>query len=434
MGDVAESVKVGLLGLGTVGTGVASIITRHQKELQHQVGCPVEIKKVLVRDKQKLRESLIQDALLTEDPYEVIQDQEIDIIVEVIGGVEQTKDWLLAALNQKKHVVTANKDLMAIHGAQLLKSAVENQCDLYYEASVAGGIPILRSLSDGLSADRIKKIMGIVNGTTNYILTKMSTEGSSYEEVLKQAQDLGFAESDPTSDVEGLDAARKMAILATLGFSAPISLTDVSVEGISSISDADLHYAERLGYTMKLIGIADRTDGKIDVSVRPTLLPNEHPLSSVHNEYNAVYIHGEAVGETMFYGPGAGSLPTATAVVSDLVTVMKNMRLGVNGKSVLAPMNEKTLKEAQEISSQYFIRLRVLDQTGTFSAITALFAEFDVSFEKLLQLPVEGEELAEIIVVTHQTSKQTFDGLIERLKNVEVVESVESSYCVEGGN
>ncbi len=434
MGDVAESVKVGLLGLGTVGTGVASIITRHQKELQHQVGCPVEIKKVLVRDKQKLRESLIQDALLTEDPYEVIQDQEIDIIVEVIGGVEQTKDWLLAALNQKKHVVTANKDLMAIHGAQLLKSAVENQCDLYYEASVAGGIPILRSLSDGLSADRIKKIMGIVNGTTNYILTKMSTEGSSYEEVLKQAQDLGFAESDPTSDVEGLDAARKMAILATLGFSAPISLTDVSVEGISSISDADLHYAERLGYTMKLIGIADRTDGKIDVSVRPTLLPNEHPLSSVHNEYNAVYIHGEAVGETMFYGPGAGSLPTATAVVSDLVTVMKNMRLGVNGKSVLAPMNEKTLKEAQEISSQYFIRLRVLDQTGTFSAITALFAEFDVSFEKLLQLPVEGEELAEIIVVTHKTSKQTFDGLIERLKNVEVVESVESSYCVEGGN
>ncbi|MBM0066242.1 homoserine dehydrogenase [Alkalicoccobacillus gibsonii] len=431
---MAESVKVGLLGLGTVGTGVASIITRHQKELQHQVGCPVEIKKVLVRDKQKLRESLIQDALLTEDPYEVIQDQEIDIIVEVIGGVEQTKDWLLAALNQKKHVVTANKDLMAIHGAQLLKSAVENQCDLYYEASVAGGIPILRSLSDGLSADRIKKIMGIVNGTTNYILTKMSTEGSSYEEVLKQAQDLGFAESDPTSDVEGLDAARKMAILATLGFSAPISLTDVSVEGISSISDADLHYAERLGYTMKLIGIADRTDGKIDVSVRPTLLPNEHPLSSVHNEYNAVYIHGEAVGETMFYGPGAGSLPTATAVVSDLVTVMKNMRLGVNGKSVLAPMNEKTLKEAQEISSQYFIRLRVLDQTGTFSAITALFAEFDVSFEKLLQLPVEGEELAEIIVVTHKTSKQTFDGLIERLKNVEVVESVESSYCVEGGN
>lgn len=434
MGDVAESVKVGLLGLGTVGTGVASIITRHQKELQHQVGCPVEIKKVVVRDKQKFRESLIQDSLLTEDPYDVIQDQEIDIVVEVIGGVEQTKEWLLDALKQKKHVVTANKDLMAIHGAQLLKTAVENQCDLYYEASVAGGIPILRSLSDGLSADRIKKIMGIVNGTTNYILTKMSTEGSSYEDVLKQAQDLGFAESDPTSDVEGLDAARKMAILATLGFSAPVSLNDVSVEGISNISDTDLHYAERLGYTMKLIGIADRTDGKIDVSVRPTLLPNEHPLSSVHNEYNAVYIHGEAVGETMFYGPGAGSLPTATAVVSDLVTVMKNMRLGVNGKSVLAPMNEKKLKEASEIGSQYFIRLRVLDQTGTFSAITALFAEFDVSFEKLLQLPVEGEELAEIIVVTHKTSKQTFDGLIERLKNVEVVESVESSYCVEGGN
>ncbi|MDQ0206601.1 homoserine dehydrogenase [Alkalicoccobacillus murimartini] len=431
---MAESVKVGLLGLGTVGTGVASIITRHQKELQHQVGCPVEIKKVLVRDKQKLRENSFEDTLLTEDPYEVINDEDIDVIVEVIGGVEQTKEWLLRALLNHKHVVTANKDLMAIHGAELLKAAVENDCDLYYEASVAGGIPILRSLSDGLSADRITKIMGIVNGTTNYILTKMSTKGSSYDEVLKQAQELGFAESDPTADVEGLDAARKMAILATLGFSSPISLDDVSVQGISTISDVDLKYADRLGYTVKLIGIADRTKGKIDVSVRPTLLPNEHPLSSVHNEYNAVYIHGEAVGETMFYGPGAGSLPTATAVVSDLVTVMKNMRLGVNGKSVLAPMNEKLLKSSEEINSQYFIRLKVPDRTGTFSAITSLFAEYDVSFEKLLQLPVEGEELAEIIVVTHKTSKQTFEGLLERLKNVEVVESVESSYCVEGGN
>ncbi|TSB48212.1 homoserine dehydrogenase [Alkalicoccobacillus porphyridii] len=431
---MAESVKVGLLGLGTVGTGVASIITRHQKELQHQIGCPVEIKKVLVRNKQKLRENSFEDELLTEDPQDVLLDDEIDVIVEVIGGVEQTKEWLITALSQQKHVVTANKDLMAIHGATLLEKAAEYGCDLYYEASVAGGIPILRSLSDGLSADRITKIMGIVNGTTNYILTKMSTYGSSYDDVLKQAQELGFAESDPTADVEGLDAARKMAILATLGFSAPVSLDDVKVKGISGISDIDLDYAKRLGYTIKLIGIADRSEGKIDVSVRPTLLPNEHPLSSVHNEYNAVYIHGEAVGETMFYGPGAGSLPTATAVVSDLVTVMKNMRLGINGKSTLAPMNAKQLKANDEIHTQYFIRLRVIDRTGIFSAITSLFAEYEVSFEKLLQLPVEGEELAEIIIVTHKTSQQTFEELLERLNQVDVVESVESSYCVEGGN
>lgn len=431
---MTESVKVGLLGLGTVGTGVASIITRHQKELQHQIGCPVEIKKVLVRNKQKLRENSFEDSLLTENPDDVILDDEIDVIVEVIGGVDQTKEWLLKALSQRKHVVTANKDLMAIHGATLLKAAAEYDCDLYYEASVAGGIPILRSLSDGLSADRITKIMGIVNGTTNYILTKMSTLGSSYDEVLKQAQELGFAESDPTADVEGLDAARKMAILATLGFSAPVSLEDVSVQGISGISDIDLDYAKRLGYTIKLIGMADRNKGKIDVSVRPTLLPNEHPLASVHNEYNAVYIHGEAVGETMFYGPGAGSLPTATAVVSDLVTVMKNMKLGVNGKNTLAPMNEKQLKTNDEIHTQYFVRLRVVDRTGIFSAITSLFAEYDVSFEKLLQLPVEGEELAEIIIVTHQTSKQTFEALLQRLNDTDVVESVESSYCVEGGN
>ncbi|KGA95853.1 homoserine dehydrogenase [Alkalihalobacillus alcalophilus ATCC 27647 = CGMCC 1.3604] len=430
---MTKAVGVGLLGFGTVGSGVVEIIQRHQNELQHKVGCPVEVKKILVRDVNKQRKVEVNRSILTEVASDVIYDPEVDIIVEVMGGIEDTKLQLIEALNQKKHVVTANKDLMALHGAELLKVAAENQCDLFYEASVAGGIPILKGLSDGLSADRITKMMGIVNGTTNYILTKMTQEGSSYEEVLSQAQELGFAESDPTADVEGLDAARKMAILATLGFSVKVQLDDVSVRGISSVSDADLHYSHQLGYTMKLIGLAQRDEDRIEVSVQPTLLPHHHPLSSVHNEYNAVYVYGEAVGETMFYGPGAGSLPTATAAMSDLVQVIRNMRLGVNGKTVQEPLHERVLKEDKEIESQYFIRLKVVDRAGTFSTITSLFAEYEVSFEKLLQLPIEGEEAAEVIIITHKTNKENYQLLINRLNELAVVHSLESSYRVEGG-
>lgn len=241
---------------------------------------------------------------MTKNADEVIQDPDIDVVIEVMGGVEHTKEYILQALKAKKHVVTANKDLMAVYGTELLDAATENGCDLFYEASVAGGIPILRSLVDGLASDRITKMMGIVNGTTNFILTKMSKQGSPYGEVLKEAQELGYAESDPTADVEGLDAARKMAILARLGFSMHVDLEDVSVKGISEVTDEDISYSKRLGYTMKLIGIANRTRDKVEVSVQPTLLPDFHPLASVNNEYNAVYVYGEAVGETMFYGPG----------------------------------------------------------------------------------------------------------------------------------
>ncbi len=298
-----EAIRIGLLGLGTVGSGVVKIIQDHQDKLMHQVGCPVTIKKVLVKDIDKKRDADLPKDVLTTEVYDVIDDPEVDVIIEVIGGVEQTKQYLLDALKAKKHVVTANKDLIAVYGSELLAAAKENGCDLYYEASVAGGIPILRTLEEGLSSDRITKMMGIVNGTTNFILTKMIKEKSPYEEVLKEAQDLGFAEADPTADVEGLDAARKMAILARLGFSMDVDLDDVKVKGISRITDEDISFSKRLGYTMKLIGIAQRDDNKIEVSVQPTLLPDHHPLSAVHNEFNAVYVYGEAVGETMFYGP-----------------------------------------------------------------------------------------------------------------------------------
>nr|WP_066315341.1 homoserine dehydrogenase [Bacillus sp. FJAT-29814] len=429
-GDYVKAISIGLLGLGTVGSGVVQIIKNHQDKLMHQVGCPVAVKKILVQDLYKTRMIEVEQEMLTSNPDDILLDEEIDVVIEVMGGVDDTKDYLITALRQGKHVVTANKDLMALHGSELLTVASEYGCDLFYEASVAGGIPILRGLVDGLASDRITQMMGIVNGTTNYILTKMSIEGRSYDEVLKEAQELGFAEADPTADVEGLDAARKMTILAVLGFSMHIDLEDVQVSGISKVTEEDINYGKQLGYTMKLIGYAHREGEKVEVSVAPTFLSNNHPLASVQNEYNAVYVYGEAVGETMFYGPGAGSLPTATSVVSDLVGVIKNLRIGVNGKSAVTPQYPKLLKGNNEKFSKYFLRLHVKDEVGVFAEITSIFARHGVSFEKILQLPVKKNEVSEIVLVTHRASLTDYDQILQELNELPTLKEIKSAYRV----
>ncbi|TDQ40437.1 homoserine dehydrogenase [Aureibacillus halotolerans] len=426
-------VSIGLLGLGTVGTGVAEIIYRHQDQLMHKVGCPIQIEKVLVKDGTKERGWPANDIVLTENPYDVLDDPELDLIVEVMGGVDETKEYLIRALENKKSVITANKDLMAVHGPELHEIARANGCDLYYEASVAGGIPILRSLSDGLASDRITKMMGIVNGTTNYILTKMIQDSRSFDDVLFEAQKLGYAEADPTSDVEGIDAARKMAILATLGFSMNVGLQDVDIKGISQVSGEDLAFSKKMGYVMKLIGIAERDGDEIEISVQPTLLPATHPLAAVNDEFNAVYVYGESVGETMFYGPGAGKLPTATAVVSDVIAVIKNMRLGVSGKTVVTPQYEKKLKSDESIRSKYFFRLRVKDEVGVFSKMTQLFAANNIGFERIMQLPLEDEPgIAEIVLITHSAQKSAYERIVNELNDLDVVFQINSSYRVEG--
>lgn len=429
-----EKISIGLLGLGTVGSGVVKLIQNHQERLVHQVGCPVNIKKVLIRDTDKKRDVEIDDAVLTQDAYDVIHDRDVDVIVEVMGGVEEARTYITDALKARKHVVTANKDLIALYGSELEEIASRNGCDLLYEASVAGGIPVLGGLADGLVSDRIKTVMGIVNGTTNYILTKMDQEGLSYETALRNAQELGFAEADPTADVEGLDAARKMTILARLAFSMDIDLEDVAVKGISKVTKTDLQYGKMLGYTMKLIGFADRDEDGAEMSVQPAFLPESHPLASVQNEFNAVYVYGEAVGETMFYGPGAGSMPTATAVVSDVVKVLKNMRLGVNGRNAILPQFEKKLKQPDEKYAKYYIGLHVKEKVGALAEITQLFAANNVSFEKILQLPLKGEELAEIIIVTHRAAQDDFDVIFQQLKDLDVVTEFNSCYRVEGAS
>lgn len=427
-----EVIYVGLLGFGTVGSGVYRMIHEHQEELCHRVGSSIQVKKILVQDLDKERDIPFDSDLLTTDANDIIENPDIDVVIEVMGGVEEAKQLILSALRNRKQVVTANKDLLALYSSECLTVASEYGCDLFYEASVGGGIPILRSLVDGLSSDRITKMVGIVNGTTNFILTKMTTENTSYQEALQEAQALGFAEADPTSDVEGLDAARKMVILSTLGFSMRVSLDDISVKGITGISQEDIEYAKRFGYVIKLIGIAGCDNGRVEMSVEPSFIPNDHPIASVHNEFNAIYIYGEAIGETMLYGPGAGQLPTATAVVSDLVQVARNMRLGVTGKSAVMPHYEKQLKTDNEIMAKYFLRLLVKDQAGAFAKLSALFAEHNISFEKLSQQPLTKKEFAEVVIITHRTSRQAYHDIITKLKDSPIVYDINSSYRVEG--
>lgn len=429
---MGKRVNVGLLGFGVVGSGVKHIIDHNQKKLKHKLGCKIHISHILVRDETKYKDAVSDDTVLTTNPDDLFNDESIDLIVEVIGGVDQAREYILKALHAGKHVVTANKDLIALHGVELHKVAKEKGCDLFYEASVGGGIPLLRPISDGLVADRIHKIMGIVNGTTNYILTKMNDENWTYEAALEKAQELGFAEADPTADVEGLDAARKMVILARLAFLMDIELEDVSVEGINGLPLEDLTYGQQLGYTMKLIGTATKNDDAIEVSVQPTFLAKDHPLASVKNEYNAVYVSGDFVGETMFYGPGAGSLPTATAVMSDITLAIKNMHLGVSGHHHPEVLYEKQLMDEADSTSQFYVRIHAKDETGVFANISQLFESFDISFERIIQMPLKETNEAEIVIVTHQTSQKTFHQALKKLKKLAVIKDVPSYYRVEG--
>ncbi|HDR4571554.1 homoserine dehydrogenase [Bacillus cytotoxicus] len=421
-------VHVGVLGLGTVGSGVVQILQEHGKKIGLETGSEVKVKTVVVRDLEKERDVSIKGIIVTREAEELLHDADIDIVVEVMGGIQEAKEHIIKALQYKKHVVTANKDLMAVHGAELLQLANENHCELLYEASVAGGIPILRGLADGLASDHIEKMMGILNGTTNYILTKMSQNGWSYEEALQEAKRLGFAESDPTADVDGLDAARKVAILANLGFSMNVSLDEVYVRGIRNIEKEDLEIAEKLGFTMKLIGKAEREGSAIHLSVAPTLLPSKHPLSSVNNEFNAVYVHGQAVGEVMFYGPGAGKLPTGSAVVSDIVAIVKKMNQEVQNQDVCKEMEPYELKQDKDIVSKYFLRIILRDEPGMFHKVTECFENCSVSFEEIIQLPI-NKEFAEIVIVTHQTSKYQFSQVLQLLEDV--ASEIKSYYSIE---
>ncbi|WAA09753.1 homoserine dehydrogenase [Fervidibacillus albus] len=428
-----KDVKIGLIGFGTVGTGVVRLVKSYQDDLLKQTGTTIQIERILVKDPLKNRPLSVEGKRLTTDPTAILDDPNIDIIIEVMGGIEPAKSYIQRALEKGKHVVTANKDLMALHGDELLHLAEASGCDLYYEASVAGGVPILKTITDGFSSDRITKMIGIVNGTTNYILTKMSRENVPFERALEEAQSFGYAEQDPSSDVDGLDAARKMAILASLGFHTGMNVDDVTCKGIRNITVDDLAYGKQLGYTMKLVGIAKRDERGIEVGVEPTFVKDTHPLAAVNGVYNAIYVYGEAVGETMFYGPGAGELPTATAVLSDLVTVVKNIQLGITGKNKSHTYTEKILKEDGDIYANFFLRLIVQDKCGVLAKLADWMAKEEISLEKVFQKPYATDKNeAELILVTHSASKKSIEQLLSKLKQSDLIHEIKSCFRVEG--
>lgn len=416
--------KIALLGMGTVGGGVYEIIEKQKEEMPFKIGAALEVVKVLVRNKAKYADRIPAEKL-TDVWEDVIGDDSIDIVVEVMGGIEPARTYIKAALEKGKHVVTANKDLMAMHGHELLELAGEHCCDLLFEAAVAGGIPIIRPLKQCLAGNHITEIMGIINGTTNFILTKMKEDGMDFGEALQLATDLGYAEADPTADIEGYDAGRKLAIMASIAFHTPVTFDDVFTEGITKITAKDMRYAKEMGCSIKLLGIAKNTETGIEVKVHPTMIPENHPLAAVNDSFNAVFVHGDAVDDAMFYGRGAGSLPTGSAVVGDIMDVARNMLFHCNGRIGCSCYKNLPIKQIGDTTSRYYIRMRLEDRAGTLAAMAGVFAENDASIAILLQKETIEND-AEIVVVTHEVAEKKFMDAIKKFSSMEMVKEISS--------
>ena len=415
-----KQIYVGLLGCGTVGGGVILDLKEKADLITKRVGMPIRIKKVLARHPQKV--TALDTGLETTDKIEdIINDPTIDIVVELMGREHPALEYMEAALKAGKNVVTANKDVVAKYGQQLFGLAAEKHVDFLFEGAVAGGIPIILPLKESLAANDIHLIMGIINGTTNYMLTKMTNNHMDFAEVLKEAQDKGYAESDPTADVGGLDAARKIAILASIAFNCRISLDDVKVEGIEKISLRDIEYADELGYVVKLLGVAKHLKDKgISVTVHPTMLPKDHPLATVNDVFNAIYLEGDPIGEAMFFGRGAGRFPTASAVCADILKCTRNILNKCTGMIGCTCFEEKKLCSSQDIINPCYIRMLVEDRPGVWAAIASAFGENQVSLKTVVQKRSMGN-LAEIVVITYGVSEYAMEKAKAALSKLTVV-------------
>ena len=424
-----KNIQIGMLGCGVVGGQVAALLEKNNAELSTRAGATLVLKKIAIRDLKSAREG-INPALLTTDAQSVINDPEIDIIIEVMGGIDPARELILAAINNGKSVVTANKALLATHGADLFTAADNKGVDLYYEAAVAGAIPIIRPMRESLVGDQITRVMGIVNGTTNYILTKMDEEGRAFNEVLKEAQGLGYAEADPTADVEGFDAASKAAIIAGLAFHSRVSVDDVYREGISAITAEDVAVAKTMNHVIKLLAIAELTsDDRISVRVHPTLIPRSHPLAAVRDAYNAVFVEAKSAGQLMFYGRGAGGAPTASAVLGDVVAVARH-RVSNSVGPRESDYADRAIAPIGDTKTQFLIRLNVADKPGVLAAIAQVFATEGVSIQTVRQSG-RGND-AELIVVSHGATESALSATVKALSNMDIVTKVESVLRVQG--
>lgn len=419
-----KKIKIGLLGLGTVGTGVYKLIRMRSDVMERTIGAQLEIKKILVHNKNKKREG-VDESLLTDNWKDILEDEEIQIVIEVIGGIEPAKTMILEALKAGKNVVSANKDLIAEEGRELLDTAQEYGKDFLFEAAVAGGIPIIRPLKQCLAGNEITDLLGIVNGTTNYILTKMFEEGMEFEDALRQAQKLGYAEADPTADVEGLDAGRKVAIMASIAFHSRVVFSDVYMEGITKITAADIAYAKEFDSVIKLLGVARNTESGIEVGVYPVMLPKDHPLASVRESFNAVFIHGDAVDDAMFYGRGAGEMPTASAVVGDVIDVARDLAYDCTGRISCTCYRQIPVKDFGEIENKFFLRMQVKNRPGVLAQIAQVFGGHKVSIARVVQKNVHLEK-AELVIVTERVKERHMKDATEELKNMDSIYEISS--------
>ncbi|HZV99162.1 MAG TPA: homoserine dehydrogenase [Methylophilaceae bacterium] len=417
-----KPINVGLLGIGTVGGGTFTVLTRNQEEITRRAGRPINIVKVADRNLDLVRQLTNGTVEVTDDAFSVVNDPNVDIVIELIGGYTMAKDLVLKAIENGKHVVTANKALLALHGNEIFAAAQKKGVMVAFEAAVGGGIPIIKAVREGLSANRIEWIAGIINGTTNFILSEMREKGLAFADVLAEAQRLGYAEADPTFDVEGIDAAHKLMILAGVGFGIPMQFDKAYTEGITKLAAVDIRYAEELGYRVKLLGITKRTDSGVELRVHPTLIPEKRLIANVNGAMNAVVVKGDAVGPTLYYGAGAGAEPTASAVVADLVDVTRMHTADPHQRVPHLAFQPDQLSDLpilpmSEVRSAYYLRLRAMDKPGVLAEVTKILGDLEISIDAMMQKePDENETEADIVILTHITVEKNIDQAIAAIE------------------
>ena len=410
------SVKIALLGFGTVASGVPFLLKENHEKISQAAQSEIEVAKVLVKDEEEKARLLAagHDYNFVTNVDEIIEDKDIAIVVELMGRIEPAKTFITRALQAGKHVVTANKDLLAVHGAELIAIAKEHGVALYYEAAVAGGIPILRTLVNSLAADKVTRVLGVVNGTSNFMMTKMVEEGWSYEDALAKAQELGYAESDPTNDVDGIDAAYKMVILSQFAFGMNVQFDQVGHKGIRNITPEDVAVAQSLGYVIKLVGSIEETPSGLSAEVTPTFLPKAHPLAGVNGVMNAVYVESIGIGESMYYGPGAGQKPTATSVVADIIRIVRRLNEGTIGKAFNDYSRPVQLAKPEDVKSDYYFSIQTPDMKGQLLKLAQIFNQEDVSFKQVLQSGAK-DSVARVVIITHQLNQTQLHHIIEKI-------------------
>jgi len=426
---VKSVVRVGLLGLGTVGTGVAKILTRSKDKLERHVGAKLELARVAERDMSRPRDVELPRDIITDDPMQVIKDPSIDLVVELIGGIMPAKLFVLEAIKAGKHVVTANKALLAECWDEIVTAARHAGVEVYFEAAVGGGIPIIQSISEGLAANKIEAIYMIINGTSNYIITRMDRDGKSFAEALKEAQKKGYAEANPALDVGGGDAAHKLAVISSLAFENTVPLKSIYTEGITELTPQDFVYArEEFGYVVKLLAIAKQEDGQLEVRVHPTLIPESHLLANVEGAYNGIYVVGDAVGSTMFYGMGAGQMPTASAVVSDILYVARSIAYGVAGRAGWGPFGDIPLQTVsipirpiEEVTTRYYMRLTCLDRPGVLAQIADILGQNHISIAGVVQKERSSGDKVPVIILTYEAKERDMRKALDQIHALEAV-------------